>query len=70
LLGFKDFTVVSVDATDGLRMTLESGDIIHLRPSGNAPELRCYAESDSLDKASQIVKQTLENLKTIDVISL
>jgi phosphomannomutase len=32
---------------DGLRLTFKNGDIVHLRPSGNAPELRCYAESDS-----------------------
>lgn len=39
--------VVSIDETDGLRMTLNNGDIVHLRPSGNAPELRCYVESGS-----------------------
>lgn len=39
--------VIAIDTTDGLRMTLDNGDIIHLRPSGNAPELRCYAESHS-----------------------
>ena len=32
---------------DGLRLNFKNGDIVHLRPSGNAPELRCYAESDS-----------------------
>lgn len=37
----------SVDRTDGLRMTLVDGRIVHLRPSGNAPELRLYVESDS-----------------------
>ncbi|RUV31887.1 phosphomannomutase, partial [Mesorhizobium sp. M1A.T.Ca.IN.004.03.1.1] len=26
---------------DGLRMTLTDGRIIHFRPSGNAPEMRC-----------------------------
>jgi phosphomannomutase len=39
--------VASTDTTDGLRMTFESGEILHLRPSGNAPELRCYAEADT-----------------------
>jgi len=37
--------VVARDTTDGLRITFASGDIVHLRPSGNAPELRCYAEA-------------------------
>jgi phosphomannomutase len=43
-------TLASVDQTDGLRMTFAGGEIIHLRPSGNAPELRCYTEAD--DEAS------------------
>lgn len=33
-------TATGIDTTDGLRLTLSSGRIIHLRPSGNAPELR------------------------------
>lgn len=50
-------TLLSLDTTDGLRLTLNNGDIIHLRPSGNAPELRCYAESCSEQQAeSYIVK--------------
>lgn len=37
----------AVDLTDGVRATFASGLIIHLRPSGNAPELRCYTEAGS-----------------------
>ena len=33
-----------IDLTDGLRMALEGGGTLHLRPSGNAPELRVYVE--------------------------
>ncbi|MEM5554154.1 phosphomannomutase [Pseudocolwellia sp. AS88] len=65
LLGFADLTVTSIDVTDGLRMTLSDNDVIHLRPSGNAPELRCYAESTSDEKAKQLVVQVLEKVKTI-----
>ncbi|MFN3795973.1 phosphomannomutase [Sphingobium yanoikuyae] len=43
-----------VDRTDGLRIHFKGGDIIHLRPSGNAPELRCYTESDTAERAAQI----------------
>jgi len=43
--------VESIDRTDGLRMTLDNEDIIHLRPSGNAPEFRCYVEATNLKKA-------------------
>ncbi|WGS85739.1 phosphomannomutase [Methylomonas sp. UP202] len=53
---------VDSDTTDGLRLTFASGDIVHLRPSGNAPELRCYAESDSVDRAGQLVTETLRRI--------
>ena len=46
--------VTGIDHTDGLRMTFESGEILHLRPSGNAPELRCYTEADSEARAKEI----------------
>lgn len=52
-----------VDETDGLRLTFSSGDIAHLRPSGNAPELRCYAESRTEDRAAAIVRSTLDAIK-------
>jgi len=51
--------VASVDITDGLRVTFSGGDIVHLRPSGNAPELRCYAESDSQAKAQALCNHCL-----------
>jgi phosphomannomutase len=44
-----------VDETDGLRMTFASGEIIHLRPSGNAPELRVYVEADSPERADALL---------------
>ena len=53
-----------IDATDGLRMHLESGDIVHLRASGNAPELRCYIEADSLGRAETMLISVLESLRT------
>ena len=39
--------VASLDFTDGGRITFDTGDIVHLRPSGNAPEFRCYTEADT-----------------------
>jgi phosphomannomutase len=45
---------VSIDITDGLRMTFDNDDIVHLRPSGNAPELRCYTESNTQERAEQL----------------
>ncbi|EOD81595.1 Phosphomannomutase [Grimontia indica] len=64
-LSFESTNVELVDLTDGLRMTLINGDIIHFRPSGNAPELRCYAESESEIRAQIIVNQALENIQAI-----
>ncbi len=52
----------TVDLTDGLRMTFEDGDVIHVRPSGNAPELRCYTEADTHDRAISLLYSTLSIL--------
>jgi phosphomannomutase len=52
--------VAFVDTLDGVRMTLAAGDIVHLRMSGNAPELRCYCESGSEKRAAWLVAAVLE----------
>lgn len=54
--------IQSVDQTDGLRLVFDNDSIIHLRPSGNAPEFRCYAESTTAEKAASLVKETLSIL--------
>ena len=53
---------VAVDRTDGLRATLASGDVLHVRPSGNAPELRCYAESGNAEEAERLCGACLSRL--------
>ena len=52
--------VEKIDATDGLRVTFASGEVVHLRPSGNAPELRCYTEADSPERAAAINRRCIE----------
>lgn len=52
----------AIDTTDGLRITLDTGRIVHLRPSGNAPELRCYAEAESPQAARDVLSTGLEIL--------
>jgi len=52
-----------VDTTDGVRMIFADGDIVHLRASGNAPELRCYAEAASLEGAKQLCASTLGRIR-------
>ncbi|MBT9371612.1 phosphomannomutase [Rhizobium sp. CSW-27] len=44
---------------DGLRTTLQDGRIIHLRPSGNAPEMRCYVEAATEEEAAALLQQGL-----------
>lgn len=61
-LGFSDLAINHIDQTDGLRISLSNGEIIHLRPSGNAPELRCYAEAATQTQATQLVSQVLSKL--------
>lgn len=49
-----------IDLTDGLRVTFADETIIHLRPSGNAPEFRCYAEAGDRDTAERLMRKTLD----------
>ena len=63
-LGMSSRRVESVNTTDGLRISFSDGEIIHLRPSGNAPELRCYAEADTQSGAIALVRQVLDVLRT------
>ncbi|MGX9519182.1 phosphomannomutase [Vibrio mediterranei] len=58
-LGIKNVSVSNLDITDGLRLSLSDSTIVHLRPSGNAPELRCYAEASDFETAKAIVDNTL-----------
>ncbi|WP_036796266.1 phosphomannomutase [Photobacterium kishitanii] len=64
-LELKNSKVEYIDETDGLRIILVCGDIIHFRPSGNAPELRCYAESNCNEQAQYLVKQALHKIIAI-----
>ena len=48
-----------IDLTDGLRVSFADGSVIHLRPSGNAPEFRCYAEAESSARAEALMRETL-----------
>ena len=47
--------VASSDTIDGLRVRLETGGVIHYRASGNAPELRCYAESGTSVRSQELL---------------
>lgn len=64
-LGLSQLKLESKNSTDGLRLSFNNGDVVHLRPSGNAPELRCYTESDSLKRARELSRITLNSFKTL-----
>lgn len=55
-------SVEALDLTDGIRATFSNHEIIHLRPSGNAPEFRCYNEADSEDRAVELNEKCMEVL--------
>jgi len=54
----------NINTTDGLRVSLTTDDIVHLRPSGNAPELRCYTESSTPEGAKLLLTKALEQLSS------
>ena len=57
--------VAGLDRTDGLRCTFANAEIIHLRPSGNAPELRCYTEAATEARARTMNAAALERLREL-----
>jgi len=55
--------VTDVSTVDGLRVTFSSDEIVHLRASGNAPELRCYTEAASEARAVELNEAALSELR-------
>lgn len=53
-----------IDHTDGLRVTCASGRILHLRPSGNAPEFRAYVEAETSQAAFALLARLLRQLES------
>ena len=49
-----------IDYTDGVRIYFTNGDVAHIRPSGNADELRIYAVADTAARASAIAAAGVE----------
>lgn len=56
--GFSEIT--KTDSLDGIRIFFANGDIAHLRPSGNAPQLRTYSVADSQERSDEIVRLAIE----------
>ena len=48
--------IAKIDLTDGVRVYFVNGDVAHIRPSGNADELRIYAVADTQARADEIAR--------------
>jgi phosphomannomutase len=55
--GFGEIT--DINTLDGIRITFSNGDIAHMRPSGNAPQLRMYSVANTQERADEIVALAL-----------
>jgi phosphomannomutase len=53
-LGFGAIT--RLNYTDGVRIYFDHGDVAHVRPSGNADELRIYAVAETQARADAITQ--------------
>ena len=62
LLGDGSSAIRGVDRLDGVRATFANGDIVHVRASGNAPELRCYSEAETAEQAERLCRECLSRL--------
>jgi phosphomannomutase len=61
-LAFAGEGVGGLDTLDGLRATMTNGAIVHLRPSGNAPEFRCYTEAATQEEADRLLAAALARI--------
>jgi phosphomannomutase len=56
--------VQEFDTIEGARITFSTGRIVTVRPSGNAPELRCYVEAESDALASSTLQEVLRRIRS------
>jgi phosphomannomutase len=65
LLNPDALSITSINTVDGIRAQFNDGDIVHVRPSGNAPEFRCIAESTTSEKAKELCEGCLQRIATL-----
>jgi phosphomannomutase len=61
--GDRSLKIDVINKTDGLRLSINNKEFIHIRPSGNAPELRVYIETSTMDKSEELVGLVIKALK-------
>lgn len=52
--------VIRLETIDGVKLFFASGNAVHYRASGNAPELRCYVEASDAEQAAKLLTMGLE----------
>lgn len=52
---FQPHGIANLSQIDGLQFRTVSGDMVHFRASGNAPELRCYVEGSTPEVARDLL---------------
>lgn len=55
--------VAKLETLEGARLHFESGVIVTVRPSGNAPELRAYVEADDRATVAAVLAELLARLR-------
>jgi len=63
--GLFNASIIDTNETDGFRMTFADQTIIHVRPSGNAPELRVYVEAESAVAAGKLLDAAFSTIKAL-----
>jgi phosphomannomutase len=58
-------TIKAASSIDGMRFEFSNGDVIHYRPSGNAPELRCYTEAATAERAEELLAWGLKAAESV-----
>ncbi len=58
-------SATGIDRTDGVRVLFANGEVLHLRPSGNAPEFRCYTEASTPERANELCERALNQLRRL-----
>jgi phosphomannomutase len=51
-----------INCIDGVRLTLTTGSVVHFRQSGNAPEMRCYVETDDAARTTKLLGELMARL--------
>lgn len=62
---FLNSNILKTDTTDGLRIYFEDDYIVHLRPSGNAPEFRCYIEASKETEAKNLLSKMIKRMEEL-----